>query len=258
MVEIEHRMRAYEHTLRGVSGMVSRSVKLERSEWHDFVADLEIDRYYPGIQAIGYAEVIKPHELQDHLARIRGEGFKDYAIRPESGRDIYTAISYVEPFSGANLRALGYDMFAEATRRAAMERARDTGDSALSGKVVLIQDTEQTKKQAGTLLYLPVYRSGMALDSVNARRAALRGYVYAAFRMTDLITNVLGAGFSKIDLEIFDGAQASPPSLLFDGDGTLNTFAKGNTPRLQSSEQISVAGQPWTLMFFAYPGFLGA
>jgi PAS domain S-box-containing protein len=258
MVEIEHRMRAYEHTLRAVAGMVSRTTKLERNEWHDFVADLELDRFYPGIQAIGYAEVIKHRELEDHLARIRGEGFNDYAVRPDGARDIYTAISYVEPFSGANLRALGYDMFAEATRRAAMERARDTGEAALSGKVVLIQDTEQTKKQAGTLLYLPVYRLGMALDSVNARRVALRGYVYGAFRMTDLITNVLGEGFSKIDLEIFDGAQASPPSLLFDGDGTLNTFANGKTSRLQGSKQISVAGRPWTLMFFAYPSYLGA
>jgi PAS domain S-box-containing protein len=257
-MEIEHRMRAYEHTLRAVAGMVSRTTKLERSEWHDFVAELELDRYYPGIQAIGYAEVIKPHELQDHLARIRGEGFNDYAIRPEGARDIYTAISHVEPFSGANLRALGYDMFAETTRRAAMERARDTGEAALSGKVVLIQDTEQTKKQAGTLLYLPVYRLGVVLDSVNARRAALRGYVYAAFRMTDLITNVLGERFSKIDLEIFDGAQASPQALLFDGDATLNTFAKENAVRLQRSKQISVAGQPWTLMFFAHPGYLGA
>ena len=258
MVEIEHRMRVYEHTLRAVAGIVSRPVKLERSAWHGFVTDLELDRYYPGIQAIGYAEVVIPRELQDHLARMRGEGFKDYVIRPEGVRDFYTAISHIEPFSGANLRALGYDMFSEATRRAAMERARDTGDAALSGKVVLIQDTEQTKKQAGTLLYLPVYRQGMALDSVKARRAALRGYVYGAFRMTDLITNVLSEGFSKIDLEIFDGAQASPQSLLFDGDAMLNTFAKGNTARLQGSKQISVAGRPWTLMFFAYPGFLGA
>jgi PAS domain S-box-containing protein len=257
-VEIEHRMRAYEHTLRAVTGMVSRAVKVKRNELHDFVAELELDRYYPGIQAIGYAEVIEPRELQDHLARMRGEGFNDYAIRPEGARNIYTAISHVEPFSGANLRALGYDMFSEATPRAAMERARDTGEAALSGKVVLIQDTEQTEKQAGTLLYLPVYQLGVALDSVNARRAAVRGYVYAAFRMTDLITNVLGAGFSKIDLEIFDGAQVSPPSLLFDGDAALNTFAKGSATRLQGSKQISVAGQPWTLMFFAHPGYLGA
>lgn len=258
MVEIEHRTRAYEHTLRAVAGMAGRSAKLERDEWHDFFAKLNIDRYYPGIQAIGYAEVIKPRELQDHLARIRAEGFKDYAIRPEGVREIYTAISHVEPMSGANLRVLGYDMFAEATRRAAMERARDSGDAALSGKVMLIQDTEETKKQAGTLLYLPVYRHGMALDSVNARRSAMRGYVYGAFRMTDLINNVLGVDFSKIDVEIFDGAQATPQSLLFDGDGILNAFVTGASAKLQSSKQISVAGQPWTMTFFADPGFIGA
>lgn len=258
VMEIEHRMHAYENTLRAVVAMVSRSVKLERNEWHDFVAELDIDRYYPGIQAIGYAEVIKPRVLQEHLARIRAEGFKDYAVRPEGARDVYASISHIEPFSGANLHALGYDMFAEATRRAAMERARDTGAAALSGKVALIQDTEQTNKQAGTLLFLPVYRHGMALDSVNARRTALRGYVYGAFRMADLINSVLGGGFSKIDLEIFDGTQATPQSMLFDGDGMARVFPTGASARLQGSKQITVAGRPWTLTFFADPGFLGA
>jgi PAS domain S-box-containing protein len=255
-VEIEHRMRAYEHTLRAVAGMVSRTHPLARGEWHDFVTDLELDRYYPGIQAIGYAEAIQPRELQNHLARIRSEGFNNYAVRPEGARDTYTAITHIEPFSGANLRVLGYDMFSEATRRAAMERARDTGEAALSGKIILIQDTQQTKKQAGTILYLPVYRQRMPLDSVGARRAALRGYVYAAFRMSDLMSAVLRNGFDKFDVEIFDGPQAAPQSLMFDGDAILQAFAKGDATMMKGSKQLSVAGRPWTLMFFAQPRFV--
>ncbi|WP_151447916.1 CHASE domain-containing protein [Lacisediminimonas profundi] len=43
----------------------------------------------------------------------------------------------LEPFRGTNLRAFGYDMFAEPFRRAAMESARDTGRATLSGKVGL-------------------------------------------------------------------------------------------------------------------------
>ena len=257
-VEIEHRMRAYEHTLRAVAGMVGRSSQLERNEWYSFVTELALDRYYPGIQAIGYAEVLTPRDLQGHLDRIHGEGFKDYAIRPEGVRDIYTPVSHVAPFSDANRRALGYDMFSEVTRRAAMERARDTGEAALSGKVALIQDTEQTKKQAGTLLYLPVYRQGLPLDSVSGRRAALRGYVYAAFRMNDLMSAVLSIGVDKFDVEIFDGAKATPQSLLFDGDAMLQTFAAGNTAQLHGSKEISIAGRPWMLMFFSHPGRLAA
>ena len=149
-------------------------------------------------------------------------------------------------------------MFSEVTRRAAMERARDTGDPALSGKVALVQDTEQTAKQAGTLLYLPIYRQGMQLDSVVGRRTALRGYVYVAFRMNELMAAVLSNGFEKFDVEIFDGREATPQSLLFDGDTITNAFISADTAQLRGGTEISVAGRPWTLMFFAHRGFVTA
>ena len=88
VVEIEHRMRAYEHTLHAVGAMVSRSDKLQRSEWHDFITELALDRYYPGIQAIGFAEVLAPQDLQEHLARMRSESLNDYGIRPGGVRDV--------------------------------------------------------------------------------------------------------------------------------------------------------------------------
>ena len=66
---------------------------------------------------------------------MRAEGFPDYAIHPAGERDPYTNIIYLEPFADRNLRAFGYDMYAEPVRREAMERARDTGLPALSGKI---------------------------------------------------------------------------------------------------------------------------
>ena len=73
---------------------------------------------------------------------MRAAGFPDYRIYPEGVRDLYSSIVYLEPFSGRNLRAFGYDMYSEPVRRAAMERARDTGEAAISAMVTLVQETD--------------------------------------------------------------------------------------------------------------------
>jgi CHASE1-domain containing sensor protein len=56
------------------------------------------------------------------------------------------------------------------------ERARDTDAAALSGKVVLVQETDK-EVQAGTLMYVPLYRKGMPIETIEQRRAAIYGWV---------------------------------------------------------------------------------
>lgn len=70
-----------------------------------------------------------------HEREIRKEGFPQYAVQPAGERALYTSIIYLEPFSGRNLRAFGYDMFAEPKRRKAMEVARDS-DNATSREIL--------------------------------------------------------------------------------------------------------------------------
>lgn len=49
-------------------------------------------------------------------------------------------------------------MFSDSTRRQAMNRALETGLPALSGKVILKQETD-VDIQNGFLLYVPVYKN---------------------------------------------------------------------------------------------------
>ena len=63
-------------------------------------------------------------------------------------------------------------MYSEPVRREAMERARDSGLPALSGKVTLVQEFGP-EVQAGFLIYLPIYANGVTPVTVDARREAL-------------------------------------------------------------------------------------
>ena len=69
-----------------------------------------------------------------------------------------------------------------------------------------MQEGAEASAQPGFLLYLPVYQSGRPTASVAERRAALRGYVYGAFRARDLMTSIFGGQHWDIDFEIYDGA----------------------------------------------------
>ncbi|MBS4099087.1 MAG: CHASE domain-containing protein, partial [Sulfuricella sp.] len=166
---IEVRLRGYEQVLRGAAGLFAASVSVERHEFRDYVAALNLEKHYPGIQGVGYARLVRPHDLATHVAAIRKEGFPDYAVRPDGERETYTPVIYIEPFSGRNLRAFGYDMFSEPVRRAALERARDEGNTAISGKLKLLQEIDRDV-QAGFIMYLPVYRNGLPHATPAERR----------------------------------------------------------------------------------------
>ncbi len=117
---IRERMADYEQLLRGTGALFAASVFVNRHEWQTYVQTLQAEQRYPGIQGIGFAQHIWPHERATHIRAVRAEGFADYSIHPAGERSEYTPVVYIEPFAGRNLRAFSYDMFSEPVRRAAM------------------------------------------------------------------------------------------------------------------------------------------
>jgi PAS domain S-box-containing protein len=251
---IEGRMKDYEQVLRGAQGLFAASREVSREEWKAYCDKLALAQNYPGIQGLGFSLRIPAEELQTHIRRVRAEGFPAYAVKPEGERPEYTTIVYLEPFADRNLRAFGYDMFSEPTRRLAMERARDAGASAVSGKVRLVQEND-ADVQAGFLMYLPVYRNGRPAADAEQRRQALFGYVYMPFRMNDLMRGVLGEEQSHIDLEVFDGEEIGPESLMFDSDRSNRFPDKTPDGLFVHRSRMDIGGHPWGLRFRSLPEF---
>ena len=253
---IVRRLHAYEQVLRSGAGLFDvGAAAAGRAEWRRFAEAQRLDVYYPGIQGFGVSLVVRPEGLAAHEAAIQAEGFSGYRVRPPGPRDLYSSIVYLEPFGGRNLRAFGYDMFSEPVRREAMTRARDTGESAFSGIVTLVQETE-TDVQRGFLAYVPFYAPGLPLGNPAARQAALRGWVYAPFRANDLMRGILGGNEGGIDIHIYDGTAAEPAALLYDSSAALGGDAGG---RIQAgrrhTERIEIGGRRWTLVFVGLPAF---
>ncbi|RJO66474.1 MAG: PAS domain S-box protein [Myxococcales bacterium] len=254
--KIQDRLHAYEMVLRGAHGFFLSSEKVTREEWRAYVASLRLDEDFPGIQGIGFSEYIPVSEWESHIQAVRAEGFPDYTIKPAGERAEYTAIVFLEPFDWRNQRAFGYDMFSEEVRRAAMTRARDSGMTAVSGKVRLVQETDKDI-QAGMLMYLPLYRKGIQPSTLADRKAALVGYVYSPFRMDDLMRGILDDELFQIDLKIYDGFRAEPAGLMHCSGGDSRLPETDETASRFAMEQriITVYGQPWTLQISTLPEF---
>jgi len=253
---ISERMDLHGQTLRSAAGLFAASNEVTREDWRAFVEMLELDRSHPGAQGVGYAVWIPSAQLEQHIAAVRRQGFPDYIVNPLDPREGYSSIIYLEPFSGRNLRAFGYDMFSDPLRRGAMERARDNGNLAYTGKVFLIQETE-ADLQAGMLAYFPVYRNGSIPQTVEQRRAALLGWVYMPYRMNDLLHTILGRDLLALRLEIFDQDDLSAEGLLYDSQSKLTLVAfMPRDDAMTLNLRLNLGGHFWTLRYSALPEFV--
>lgn len=244
---IAQRMQVYEQVLLGVSGLYAASNNVERKEFKRYVVALDLAKNYPGIQGVGFSLIIPSVKKAQHIASVRSEGFPEYTIRPEGQRDIYSSIIYLEPFLARNLRAFGYDMFSEPVRHAAMQKAIDSGKTTLSGKVRLVQEASN-QAQAGFLMYVPIYRKGTNNEKLSERREHILGWVYAPFRMNDLMDGLFGEYASDLSIQIFDGENMSNEALMFASDSAGNA-----TTKLAKTMQLHIEAHPWTVNVNALP-----
>jgi signal transduction histidine kinase len=249
---IETRIETYISMLRGLAGLFAASDAVGRDEFRTYVEQLNLSQHYPGIQGIGYSARIAPQDLEAFVAAARAQGYPGYQVWPAGPRDEYHAIIYLEPLDQRNQAALGYDMFSDPIRRAAMALARDTGQPAASGRVTLVQEIDE-QKQAGFLIYVPVYRGGEIPETTAERRDRLIGYVYGPFRADDLFVGIFSTRTDPlVAFEVYDGLSATPESLLHRSPGVETP---GVRQSLNITTTLAVAGRPWTLHYHPRAAF---
>lgn len=178
--KILDRFDLFDEKLRSGVGLFSVEDTVSRQEWSTFVStSSEIERF-TGAQGIGYAKFIKPNEIDSFEDFAKTEYYPDFNIFPTGEREIYTAITVIQPDNESNNIAIGYDMYSESIRKNAMDLARDTGNTHISNSVLLLQGAERGIKP-GFLMYTPHYKTGSSLGSVEERRQNIEGFVYAVF-----------------------------------------------------------------------------
>lgn len=235
----QKRIAIYEEFLRGGVGLFTvRGEIISRTGFKRYAETLDLQQRFPGVLGVGFAQAVERSELASHQQSIRDSGFPAYTITPEGSRDVYTPIVYIEPFDDRNSRALGYDMFSDPTRRAAIESARDTGKPAITDSVTLIQELGEENKQAGILYYLPIY-SGSS-DTLEDRRAHIIGYIYAPIRIGDLVNGIFNQEeLPDVSVKVFNTLTKSSDHLIYS-----NQIAPGD---ITVSKPLVVGDHTWSV-----------
>jgi PAS domain S-box-containing protein len=247
---IKDRLETYQAVLLATGGLFGVDRRVTASDFRRFLAPLELQRRYPGIQGVGFSLRLDPAERARVEAELRAQGQAGFRVWPEHARDEWHTIAFLEPLDRRNRAALGFDMSSEPVRREAMERARDTGLPAASGRVTLVQEIDPRHRQAGFLIYVPVYR-GPTPATVEERRERLHGFVYAPFRMEDLLAGVFSEGERPlVSFEVFDG-EATPERLLYRGQDFVEVASGG----FDADAALAVEGRSWQLRFRTLPEF---
>lgn len=239
--------------LRAGTGLFAASDDVSAREFERFVDQIELEKNYPGVQGIGFSLRFSPSQKASVLADMKTQGFTDFAVWPEDpSRGEYNAIIYLQPATPENRLAIGYDMATEQVRRAAMEKAGDTGNPTASGRVQLVQerDIPDPNKQRGFLIYMPLYRKNAPTSNVTERRKALVGFVYSPYRIDDFLRPVLEEKTHDVAFQVYDGTETTPAQLLTAPNNEISSDAA-----FTDRQQLEFAGRTWTFIYATKPSF---
>jgi PAS domain S-box-containing protein len=245
-VAVHAQLDTYVALLRGLAGYFAAETNVTREVFKAYIDRLRLGTDYPGIQGLGFALRTPSFATNAVRMNMRNQGVTNFQIWPAFARPEYFPILYLEPENVRNRAAIGYDMYTDPVRRAAMNQARDSGHRAASGKVILVQEIEGIK-QAGFLIYLPIYEDGRIPETIDERRLKLKGFVYAPFRLGDLLTALFNPELLHgMDVQVFDGNGTGPEDLLFSSTAE-SSGRPGFTTTHEADIPIDVVGRIWTV-----------
>ena len=212
---IQRRMERNMETVHSVGGLFDASEIVSRAEFSIFANQMisQVD----GVQALSWNPIVTPERLVDFKRLARREGMSDFEFyerdaagnrRPLGNRAEYVVVLYGEPVAG-NRAAFGYDVGSNPSRRAALDKARDTGDMVATAPIKLVQDSG---KQSGFLVFRPVYINGIDPKTIEGRRQSIKGFTVGVYRIEDILAGALKNDASAInDIRLFDETDKTNP-----------------------------------------------
>ncbi len=205
---LERRASVNASYLRAGAALFMLKPQFDEAEFRRFAAELQFDTDARGAQGLGWAPAIPAADASAFMAQLSRSTGRPVALRPAlsaQSRQLVVPVSFLEPDSDRNRKAVGFDMFSDPTRRAAMQESERTGSPTASGKVVLTQDSDTGR--AGFLIYMPVFDG----DGSDRR---LRGFVYSPFNAGEFLRAAGEAdALQGMRLSLFDG-EPSEASLM--------------------------------------------
>ncbi len=149
-----------------------------------FATELRLDADYRGSLGIGWSPIVPRGEIRRFEQTVSNDTGEPFQVRPlpPSTSNFAVPVTFFEPMDEGEPRALGYNMYAQETRREAMQEAIRTGRPTATGPIELVRDRNSGRK--GFIVYMPVLEPGSDGELI-------RGFVYSPFSTQDFLDSVL-------------------------------------------------------------------
>ncbi len=243
---LSSRLTVYEEFLRSAGKFFNASNEVLINEWQRYVSFEDLSTRYPGITNIGFVAAVDEVGLPLFLEQARASVDPSYSLKTIGEGQFYTPILYVTPLDMISRLGLGYDTYSDSVRRAAINKAINSNQIMMTAKLKLFQDQSDTEQnKPGFIMYAPVYYNDLAVDTVDARKTAVRGLVYGAFRAEDLFKEI----FKNTDQKNFSfriyTEEKTKDKLLYQSSGF---DASQNDPEvINNTKIISHYGTTWLI-----------
>ena len=233
---LERRADTHEAYLRSGAAVFATQQVVSGSLFQTYLSQLRLDSDYRGAEGIGWAIRVDRDRIAQVQRDMRVRGPSSFTIYPLPTDDqVYAVpVTYLQPETERNRQVLGFNLFSEATRRAAMTEAMRYARPTASGRLVLAQDRSEGKRRPGFIIFMPVF--GLGADGSKL----LKGFVYSPFVAETFLRSALQLEASQdVAIRIYD-RSAAPENLLAQ---TLLANPSGMT----ASEPLTIANRPWLL-----------
>lgn len=183
------------------------------------------------VSAEDFEALVRAASGSINLNGARGIGWASLRSTPRAGVTS-TVITHLSPSDAANRRAIGFDMYGEAKRRTAIDRAIATGKPTMTGPVILVQDMGYRDKP-GFLLYQPVMRED----------GSPKGLIYVAFQGEKFLQSQLKALSHPPDYAaLYDGSLGDAHLLAEYGESASNGFTQSTHLQFGNKDWLLVVG----------------
>lgn len=207
---LEEKMKGIRSALEAGVGFFSASDHVSEEEWSVFGQQLRSRDRLPGLEGLG---VIFSSSIKERLINApesRYQPAKPWKFVKGLNNPLVTdhfVIKYIEPLIG-NAAAQDLDISSESHRREAALKARDTGNPTISKSIKLVQDYQQ---RSGVLVFAPLFAKGLPISTVEERRRAHVGFIYAPIVLEKFMMAVLPQSERELLLEVFDDRSSLEP-----------------------------------------------
>ncbi|HYA93504.1 MAG TPA: CHASE domain-containing protein, partial [Thermodesulfobacteriota bacterium] len=258
------------HVLDSIKAFYTHGHKIGRSEFRDFVKHFLLR--HRSIRALEWIPRIPNNQREAYEKAAKQDGFVNFQIsdRKAQGKMVrapqhkeYFPVYFVEPYEGNEI-ALGFDLGSDQVRLEALERSSDTGEMVASARIKLVQEKAG---QFGFLVFEPIYRNDVLMDSVESRREKLEGFVLGVFRIGDIVEKSVSYLTTKgINFYLYDESAPMPDRFLYFHQSRLSKAVtkskESETAKskagFQYAKTLDVAGRKWTVLYRPLPEYIAA